>query len=124
VVGLLGVLVTRGHPTIIYPEQVLTFRVEAPVTIATDRAPQAFRWVEPEDYNRGLRANGPMVARPPCGPYGCPPASMYGGYPSYYGPGYGYPGYYSGVYPYWGPGFGFYVGPGFYGRGYYRGWRR
>src|ERR1700736_4293862 len=76
--GLLGVLLTRGHPTIIYPEQVLTFRVEAPITIATDRAPQAFRWVEPEDYNQGLQASRPMTPRPPCGPYGCRP-TLYGG---------------------------------------------
>src|SRR5271169_5480654 len=29
-VGIIGVLLTRGHPTIIYPESVLTFRIEAP----------------------------------------------------------------------------------------------
>jgi len=110
-VGLLGVLLTRGHPTIIYPEQVLTLRIETPVTIATDRAPQAFRWVEPEDYNQGLQASRPMTPRPP--------PSMYGGYP------YAYPYYGPGFYPYWGPSFGFFYGPGFYGRGYYyRGWRR
>lgn len=117
-VGLLGVLVTRGHATVLYPEQVLTFRVEAPVTIATERAPQAFRWVEPEDYNQGLQASRPMTPRPACGPYGCRPPSLYGayGYPYYYGPG---------LYPYWGPSFAFfYGGPRFYGRGYYRGWRR
>jgi hypothetical protein len=107
-VGLLGVLLTRGHPTVLYPEQVLTFRVEAPITIATDRAPQAFRWVEPEDYNQGLQASRPMTPRPP--------PSLYGGYPYYYGPG---------IYPYWGPSVGFFYGPRFYGRGYYyRGWRR
>lgn len=116
-VGLLGVLLTRGHQTIIYPEQVLTFRVEQPVTIATDRAPQAFRWVEPEDYQQGLQASRPMPPRPACGPYGCPPPALYGGYPYYpsYGPGF---------YPYWGPSFGFFYGPRFYGRGFYRGFRR
>ena len=121
-VGILGVLLTRGQPTILYPEQVLTFRVEQPVMIATERAPQAFRWVEPEDYNQGLQASRPMTPRPACGPYGCPPPSLYGGgYP--YAP-YPYYGYGYGVYPYWGPSFGFYYGPRFYGRGYYRGWRR
>ena len=32
-VGIIGVLLTRGHPTILYPESVLTFRIEAPVTV-------------------------------------------------------------------------------------------
>src|ERR1039457_4216418 len=49
-VGIVGVLVTRGHPTLLYPEQILTFRVEAPITVATEAAPQAFRWVSPNDY--------------------------------------------------------------------------
>jgi hypothetical protein len=105
-VGIVGVLLTRGHPTIIYPEQVLTFRVEAPVTIATERAPQAFRYVEPEDYNPTYEAGrGPMGPRP--GPYGYPRP---------------YPYYYAGAYPFY-PGFGFYYGPRFYyGRGgYFRG---
>jgi hypothetical protein len=113
-VGILGVLLTRGQPTIIYPEQMLTFRVEQPVTIATDRAPQAFRYVEPEDYGQGLQASGPGGPRSGCGPYGCPPPSMYaapyGPSPYYYGPGY---------YPYYGPSFGFFYGPRFYARGGY-----
>ena len=110
--GLLGVLLTRGHATVVYPEQVLTFRVEAPVTIATDRAPQAFRWVDPEDYNQGLQASRPMTPRPR--------PTLYGGYP------YPYPYYYGpGIYPYWGPSFAFFSGPRFYGRGYFhRGWHR
>lgn len=114
--GLIGVLLTRGHPTVVYPEQMLTFRVEQPVTIATDRAPQAFRYVEPEDYNQGLQASRPMSPRP----YGRPP-SLYGG-------GYPYPYYYGGpgFYPYWGPSFAFVYGPRFYGPGRYYGgrWRR
>src|SRR4029079_18072366 len=52
VLGTLGVLLTRGHPTVIYPESVLTFRVEQPITISTERAPQAFRYVEPDEYDR------------------------------------------------------------------------
>jgi hypothetical protein len=116
-VGVVGVLLTRGHPTVIYPEQVLTFRVETPVTIATDRAPQAFRAVEPEDYQQGLQASRPMGPRPP-GPYGYGPSyayAPYGPYPYVYGPAY-YP------YPYyWGPSVGFYVGPRFYYRGGYYG---
>jgi hypothetical protein len=120
VAGTIGVLLTRGHETVIYPESVLTFRIEAPVTISLDRAPQAFRWVEREDYDRPNELQtrpAPVGAR--CGPYGCPPPSLY-----YYGA-FGYP------YYYYGPGMGFYYGPryyyggGFYfGRGYYRGHRR
>jgi hypothetical protein len=103
VVGIVGVLLTRGHPTVIYPEQVLTFRLEAPVTIATERSSQAFRYVEPEDYNQTYEANGggQMAPRGPCGPYGCRPSP----YPYYYGAAYPY---------YGGPGIGLYYGPRFY----------
>lgn len=114
--GVIGVLLTRGRPTVIPPESVLTFRVQAPVTIATDRAPQAFRYAEPEDYgqpvNRTYASAPPVPPAPPCAGYGCAPA------PYYYGPAY-YP------YPYWGwgPAFAFYGGPGFYYRpGFYRGY--
>jgi len=114
-VGIVGVLVTRGHPTYLYPEQILTFRVEAPVTISTEAAPQAFRWVGPYDYNP------PYGMQTRMGPGN---GSGYG--PGYAAPGYGYP-YpypYAYAYPYyWGPAFGFYWGP----RGYWGGrwgWRR
>jgi hypothetical protein len=121
IVGTIGVLLTRGRPTIIYPEAVLTFRVEAPVTIATDRAPYAFRYVDPNEYDRPNNGGPQLGYRPP------PSAPYYGyGYPYAYG----YPYY---PYPYWGGvGFGFYpgfyYGRGFYGRGFYgggyRGFRR
>jgi len=120
VVGTIGVLLTRGHPTYIGPESLLTFRIEQPVTIATDRASQAFRFVDQNDYHAqtGLQAR-PYGPGPGPG-YGAPPTGAYygPGYASAYPYGYGYP-----YYPYWGPGFGLYVGPGFYGRyGYgYRG---
>src|SRR6516165_8068428 len=42
--GALGVLLTRGYPTVIHPESLLTFQVTAPVTIETNNAPQAFRF--------------------------------------------------------------------------------
>ena len=45
IAGTVGVLLTRGHPTVIYPESVLTFRLSEPITISTVRAPQAFRYV-------------------------------------------------------------------------------
>jgi hypothetical protein len=119
VVGVIGVLLTRGHPTVIYPESVLTFRIEAPVAISTERAPQAFRYVEPNEYDRpyDTQAPPPQLA---CSGYGCapPPPPSYYGYG--YGYGYGYPYYWgSGLGIYWGPSF--YYGRGFYGRGFYGG---
>ena len=102
IVGLAGVLLTRGHPTVVYPETMLTFRVNQDLTISTERSVQAFRYVQPSDYQVAQT----MVRRPmPPGP----------GYAAGYAP-YGYPYPYYG-YPYYGPGFGFYFGgPGFYGR--------
>ncbi|MFZ0594302.1 MAG: hypothetical protein WAM39_27855 [Bryobacteraceae bacterium] len=101
VVGVIGVLLTRGRPTIIPPESVLTFRVEAPVAISTEHAPQAFRYAEPQDYGQPPMSQPPAYASAPVGPPP-PPAYYYGGYA---------PGYY---YPYWGPSFYFWGGPGFY----------
>jgi hypothetical protein len=106
--GIVGVILTRHHPSVIYPEAALTFRVESPVTIATDRAPQAFRYVGPDDYNRPVQRQ--MVQARPAVPYGY----RYGS--PYYGYGYGYGPYYP--YPYWGGGMGMY-----WGSGYYRGRR-
>ena len=122
IAGTVGVLVTRGHATVIYPESVLTFRLSEPVTISTDRAPQAFRYVATNEYNRASNAQGP----PPTGSgWTCK------------GYGYGWPlptatpppYYYSPYYPYpWGASLGLWYGPGFfygrlhYGRGY--GYRR
>jgi len=125
-VGILGVLLTRGRPTVIYPESVMTFQVQAPVDIATDKAPQAFQYVNAQqDYRNGYGGYPPRISG---GPVPAPaPGYGYGyGYPAYPYPGYapyayGYPYPY---YPYFG--FGVYVGPGFYGRYYggLRGFRR
>jgi len=111
------VLLTRGRPTEVYPEMVLTFRIEAPVTVATDRAPQAFRYVEPGDYNRApsVALQRPSLRPGYPAPYGTPYAAPYAApypapYPYYYGYPYGYP-------YYWGPSIGLYWGPGFYGYG-------
>jgi hypothetical protein len=100
--GIIGVMVTHNHPTVVYPETALTFRIETPVAINTTRAPQAFRFVDPNEYERPMET--PAV-RPRPGPY-------------YYGPGY-YPYSYGYPYPYWGP----YYGIGFaFGRGWGRRW--
>ena len=115
IASTIGVLVTRGHPTIIYPESQLTFRLAKPVTFSTDRAPQAFAAVSAPNPERA-GTQGPPQGPPPRGYQGCagPGCAPYPP-PYYYGPAYPY-------YPnYWGPGVGFYYGPGFYGRGgFYR----
>jgi len=94
VASVAGVLLTRGKPTIIPPEDVLTFRLENPVTISTVRSNVAFRPVTPQDYAQSRPAPPrPRLVRPyPPPPYG------YYAYP--YGP-YPYPAYY-GYYGRWG----------------------
>jgi hypothetical protein len=132
--AIAGVLLSHGAPAVIYPESLLTFRLEAPVTIATDRSPQAFRPVGPADYQQyqapGFQTGAPRPA-PGAYPYGSSPYG-YGYAPAYpypypYPYAYAYP--YPYAYPFWGPGFGMVIGPGFYGRGFYgggfyRGFRR
>jgi hypothetical protein len=125
VAGLAGVLLTRGEPTVIPPESMLTFRVLAPVEIATDRAPQAFHNVGNQDYAQNNAPPQQGYARRPMAPAPGYPAPGYAAAPppAYYGPSY-YP------YPYYGaPGFSVVIGPryGYYGGyrgGYYRGYRR
>jgi hypothetical protein len=98
--GILGALATKGYPTVIRPEAMLTFRVDQPIVVATDRAPQAFRYAGPQDYSQPM-SQPTMMRRPP--PYYG--AGYVGGYP-YYGSYYGW------GYPYYGPG----IGIGFGGR--------
>jgi hypothetical protein len=89
--GLIGVLLTRGHDTIVYPETALTFRIETPVTVNIARAPQAYRYVGPNEYDHPIDTQ--LARRPP--PRRDP---WYG--PSVYPYPYGYP--YGGYYPYYG----------------------
>ena len=126
IAGLAGVMLTHNHPTVLYPETALTFQVTSPVTVSTVNAPQAFRFVGPEDYQQQARPQ--FANRPPAGAY--PPgagyaAPAYAPAPYYYGPGY-YPGYYPyySYYPYyWGPGVSVAVGGGGgFGRGFGRRW--
>jgi hypothetical protein len=121
VAGLAGVLLTRNHPTVVYPETPLTFAVNAQAVISTVRAPQAFRFVGPEDFDHPVNAQlSPRPApRPAYGaPYGAP-----------YGPGpYGYPAPYPSPYAYapypyyYGPSVGVVVGGG-WGWGRWGRWR-
>jgi hypothetical protein len=104
VAGLtLGALVTNHHPSVLYPEQILTFRIQAPVTVNTTQSANAFHYIEPGDYDRAPAHRTYMADAP---------APYYYGYPAY---------------PYyWGPSFGFayFGGPHYYhyyrGGGYYR----
>jgi hypothetical protein len=69
------------------------------VTVDTTRAPQAFRYVDPYEYDRPGQTQTQVVRRPPAPGYGYgygAPPPYYGGYPGWYGPGYGF------GYPYWG----------------------
>ena len=93
VVGLAGVLLTRGNPTVVFPETMLTFRVNQDVAVSTERSVQAFRYVQPADYET---AQTVVHRPPPPRPYGPGPYPYYGGYPYpyFYGPSF-----------YWGPRF-------------------
>jgi len=101
VASTIGVLLTRGRATEVYPEQPLTFRLETPISV--DAYDEAFQYVSQEDYDQR-----PPARRAPPRAYGPPPP--YYGYPYYYG------GWFS---PYYGYGF----GPNFY-FSYHRGFRR
>ncbi|HUJ49937.1 MAG TPA: hypothetical protein VLW25_07045 [Bryobacteraceae bacterium] len=113
VAGTIGVLLTRGRATVVYPEMPLTFRTENPVTIQANY--DAFRPASQQDYGPSMQQRPsprPGYGAPGYGaPYGPPPA--YGYYPAYPYP---YPyAYYP--YPYWGPSL--YFG---FGRGWGRRW--
>jgi len=110
--GIAGVLLTRGRPTVVPAETVVSFQIQSPIAVSTATAPQAFQYIQPQDYSQGQQGPPPRYGqRRAYGP-------GYGPGPGYPPPYYGYPGYY----PYYGPGFAFWVGPRFYGGGYYRGW--
>jgi hypothetical protein len=84
VAGLAGVLLTRGRPTVIPPEAVLTFQLDAPITFSTQRTRVAFRPVSQQDYENpdSLRRRPQHLA---VAPYPLPPYywrySPWGHYP-------------------------------------------
>jgi hypothetical protein len=112
--GLASVLYTRGRPTAVAPETLLSFRLAAPLAISTEKGQVAFRPVTQGDYkDQDAYANAPRRRGP--GP-GYPPPNYYYGY-DYCGPwGWNcYPGPYLG----WGVG-GWGYGPRFGGFGRFR----
>ena len=106
--GTTGVLSTRGRDTVFFPEQVLTFRLEAPVHVYSQAA-AAFQPGSASEYDHQLRASQAPAARPAYSAY-----PVYPAYPYYYEP--------YGAYPFYG-GFGFssYSYPRYY-RGYGNGY--
>ena len=111
--GIAGVLLTPGRPTVFPPETLLTFRLQAPVTINTQQSSVAFLPVSQQDY---AIAQPPQMQQRPVAP-------AYPGYPAPPPYPYAYP---YAAWPYWG-GWGFYPGVsfvGYYGGGHgccYRG---
>ncbi len=99
----IGVLVTRGHATEIYPEEMITFRTLAPITISTARSEYAFQPIRQEDYPN---SQVPQFVTRPVTNLAASPFFYGGGLGNGYGNGWGY-GYGRG----WGPGYGFYGGP-------------
>ena len=70
--GIIGVMSTPGRPTVISPETVLSFRLQAPVTISTEKSQFAFQPVTQSDYDSRSPQNRPRMARP-----GPPPPPYY-----------------------------------------------
>jgi hypothetical protein len=79
--GLATIMVTRNRPSVVYPESVLTFQVESPVTVATGRAPGAFRYADSSDYQG---TEPPRLERRDRNCRGCGPRQI--GYPMGYPP--------------------------------------
>jgi hypothetical protein len=120
IAGIAAVIATKDHAAVLYPETPVTFQLTSPVSVSTVNAPQAFRYVGPEDYDRQPTMTSRLAVRPP----GYPAANYLTG-PGYYYPGY-YPGFYPGYYPYYyGPSFGLGFGFGGFGPRFYGGrrWR-
>lgn len=80
-----GVLSTRGRATEIYPESTMTFRLDAPLIVSTEKSRQAFLAVSPNDYERAPSVRiPPRDLRPePVAYPGYPPYPDYNPYPRY-----------------------------------------
>ncbi len=87
--GVAGVLLTRGRPTQLAPETLLSFQLQAPITISTERSQVAFQPVSQEDYEAAPMGHRPgrYEQRGPgyLGPYAYPYAYYGGPFYPYYG---------------------------------------
>lgn len=105
--GVAGVAMTKNRPTVLYPEDALTFALIEPVTVSTHNT-HAFRFVGPEDYDRPSVQTTRLQPRPRAvvpAPYPYPyayPYPWYGGVSVVIGRRYGY-GYGYGRYGWGGP---------------------
>ena len=90
VVSTIGVMLTRGRATIIYPETPLTFSMQTPINL--DNSQQAFRYASQYDYNARVAPPRPGYGSAYGRPYA--PAPYYGGYYAPYPYAYGYPYFY------------------------------
>ena len=111
--ALTGLLLTRGHPTILTPETVLTFRITNEVAVDTSRSPQSFGPPQAAHYSQNSQQPNLIRRGPPAGypapgpaPYPYPYAYAYPypyPYPYAYGPSVviGVGGYYHGPYGYY-----------------------
>jgi hypothetical protein len=114
------VMSTNGRPTILRPEQLVTFQLQSPVDINTDRGHVAFRPVTQADYGRAQYANvGPPRLRYPApAPY---PYAPYGPYAAPYAP-VAYPAPYYGNYCGGPTLWSCYPGPLYFSLGFFGGW--
>jgi hypothetical protein len=104
--GIAAIMYTRGRPTTVAPETLLSFRLAAPLEIATEKGAVAFQPVTQGDYKDQdaysniprRRLAGPGYPPPDyyygCGPWGgCYPGPYFGPYIGWgvgvWGPGYG-----------------------------------
>ena len=104
VASTIGVLLTRGRPTVLYPETPVTFRLDAPLTV--EGSADSFPRVSQRDYENGelRRPAPPRYGQPAYGPppyYAGPYYPFYGGFGPYYG-------------SFWSPGFSFRYHRGFH----------
>jgi hypothetical protein len=120
--GIVGVLLTRGRPTVIPAETLLTFQLQQPLTFSTVGSEQAYQPVTQADYSSPqpkLQRRVDHIATPPPPPYyypAYPPWGYYAYPPAFFVGYYGFRGYGCGRCGYRG-GFRGYRGYRGYGRG-------
>ena len=119
--GVVGVVLTRGGPTVIPAETLLTFQLQHPVTFSTVGSAAAYRPVTQADYSSPtpkLERRVEHIATPPPPPYyypAYPPWGYYAYPPAFFVGYYGFGGYGCGRCGY---------GYGGYWRRGYGGWHR